>query len=199
MGRRKKILTEEEKLLKEQKELEKKSGVKKRGRKPKNKMPEVVEVNNKKTLDTQIVYQNIILHLKCNKSDIKKNMIEINSNQPFEYNPDINIVQPFNNNDNYCNINDNNIKNEIQNENSLPYPANDINYNMINKSNIETECTDNELEQKVNENKVIHQKLCELEHNLHFNNITKKSNCFWCTYVLRSIFFNPRFIIFSYF
>ena len=37
MGRRKKILTEEEKKLKEQQELEKKSGVKKRGRKPKNK------------------------------------------------------------------------------------------------------------------------------------------------------------------
>lgn len=177
MGRRKKILTEEEKLLKEKKEQEKKAGIKKRGRKPKNKMPDIVEVSNKKTLDTQIVYQNIILHLKCNKSDIQSN---INSSKPFQYNPDINIVQPFNDYDNYCNINDN----DSQKEYNLPYAANDSTYNnsvQENKNNT-NECIDNEIEQKLNENKVIHQKLCELEHNLHFNNITKKSNCFWCTY-----------------
>ena len=34
-------------------------------------MTEVINVNQKKELDTQIVYQNIILHLKCKKSDLK--------------------------------------------------------------------------------------------------------------------------------
>ena len=30
--------------------------------------------------------------------------------------------------------------------------------------------------------KVIFNKLKQLEYNLHYNNINKKSNCFWCTY-----------------
>ena len=70
MGRRKKILTEEEIKAKQQKEEDKKNGVKKRGRKPKNKIHEVIEVPKIKKLDTNIVYQNIILHLKCNSKDI---------------------------------------------------------------------------------------------------------------------------------
>ena len=177
MGRRKKILSDEEIKAKEQKELEKKSGMKKRGRKPKNKMPEVIEISKPKSLDTNIVYQNIILHLKCKKNDIQKNINNKKTNNILEYNPEINVVQPFNNNDNYCNLLNNN-------ENispKCPYAANDI----INNNNYNTDTNDNainEEDQKMNENKVIHQKLCELEQNLHYNNINKKSNCFWCTY-----------------
>ena len=46
MGRRKKILTPEEQKAKELKEFEKKNGLRKRGRKPKNKIQENTEPIN---------------------------------------------------------------------------------------------------------------------------------------------------------
>ena len=181
MGRRKKILTEEEIKAREQKELEKKAGLKKRGRKPKNKMPEIVEITKPKKMDTNIIYKNIILHLKCNKEDIV-NKININkkSENMLQYNPDISDIKPYDGNDNsFFNLNDNNNNiennnvdnNNIENINILPsnnYPNND---SIISEE-----------DNKNNENKVIYQKLIELEYRLHHNNINKKSNCFWCTY-----------------
>ena len=185
MGRRKKILTEEEIKAREQKELEKKAGLKKRGRKPKNKMPEVVEIAKPKKMDTNIIYKNIILHLKCNKEDIEaKNNINKQSENMLQYNPDISDIKPYDSNDNsFFNLNDNNINNNNQNnndhnniENINILPSNNYNNNNNNDSIITEE------DNKNNENKVIYQKLIELEYRLHHNNINKKSNCFWCTY-----------------
>ena len=184
MGRRKKILTEEEIKAREQKEVEKKAGLKKRGRKPKNKMPEIVEITKPKKMDTNIIYKNIILHLKCNKEDIvNKINIDKKSENMLQYNPDISDIKPYDGNDNsFFNLNDNNnIENNINNnivdnndiENINILPSN----NYSNNDSIITE-EDN----KNNENKVIYQKLIELEYRLHHNNINKKSNCFWCTY-----------------
>ena len=172
MGRRKKILTPEEQKAKELKEFEKKNGLRKRGRKPKNKIQENIEpINIKpKTLDTNIIYQNIILHLKCKKEDIK----DINNDFMLQYNPTISDVKPYDDeDDNFFQISNNETK--INNENII-INNNNNNNNEKEKENITEE------DIKINDLKVIFNKLKELEHNLHFNNINKKSNCFWCTY-----------------
>lgn len=183
MGRRKKILTEEEKKAKEQQELERKSGVKKRGRKPKNKVSEVINVNQTKSLDTQIVYQNIILHLKCKASDIKEKHQNESYDNEFQYDPQINDVQPFNENNNYCNIENNHSENVSNIDSSIPCAANDtLLENNVNVNSIQESIKNEIQDTKMNDSKIIHEKLSELEQNLHFNNITKKSNCFWCTY-----------------
>ena len=142
-------------------------------------------MNEKKVLDTQIVYQNIILHLKCKASDIESKYHTDGYDNEFKYNPQINDVQPFNENNNFCNIENTSLENKsAMQDSSIPCAANEVEFNdssMSKIGNIE-ETTKHDQDNKVNESKIIHQKLSELEQNLHFNTITKKSNCFWCTY-----------------
>ena len=196
MGRRKKILTEEEIKAREQKELEKKAGLKKRGRKPKNKMPEIVEITKPKKMDTNIIYKNIILHLKCRKQDIEDKINSKKTENILQYNPDISDIKPYDENDSsFFNLNeDNNNENIIDNNINNNHNIDNINIlpgnNYSNNDSIITE-EDN----KNNENKVIYQKLIELEYRLHHNNINKKSNCFWCTYEFDNpVIFIPKCI-----
>tara|TARA_X000000950_G_C13855292_1_gene636302 strand:- start:12 stop:974 length:963 start_codon:yes stop_codon:yes gene_type:complete len=187
MGRRKKILTEEEIKAKQQKEEDKKNGVKKRGRKPKNKIHQVIEVPKIKKLDTNIVYQNIILHLKCNSKDISNNN---RTNNILDYDPNVNDIKPFEEENNYYDFNnhDNNIDKETD-KNNIPLPCNDI--ETINDSS-----TSSSLKSiNSNQNKIISEKINDLQLKLHHNNINKKSNCFWCTYDFDNpVIYIPKFI-----
>ena len=90
MGRRKKILTEEEIKAREQKELEKKAGLKKEEGNQKIKCLMLLKYQNPKKMDTNIIYKNIILHLKCNKEDIE---IKNNKSKYAEIYVYFNIIQ----------------------------------------------------------------------------------------------------------
>ena len=118
-------------------------------------MPEVIDVNKKKTLDTQIVYQNIILHLKCKASDIEAKNQNNGYDNKFQYNPDINEVQPFNENSNYCNIENITIDKAKVNESTIPCAANDVlfNENQASVSKTSEEKVKIESDSKVNESK----------------------------------------------
>tara|TARA_B110000459_G_scaffold178666_1_gene204116 strand:+ start:9098 stop:9913 length:816 start_codon:yes stop_codon:yes gene_type:complete len=117
---------------------------KKRGRKPKG--GKIIKNVNIIT-DKVDVKKNIILHLKCFKTDININ----------GYDSIVHDVEPF---------------------------VEDTNFQEFNY--IETKeklNTDNDFNEKTNEkvNFDINNKLNELEKDLNNNNITKKSDCFWCT------------------
>ena len=141
---------------------------KKRGRKPKGgklieEKKEVVELNQK---------PNIILHLNCKLNEITSNDLK--------YNPNIDNITEFDNN-NYCynildDINNDSIyvtdtfTNNANNENN----ANNINNTFLyDKKSVSDNVTDN---------KIIYKKLQDLSKQLKSNNITKKCACFWCTY-----------------
>ena len=150
---------------------------KKRGRKPKG--GQIVKKNIDITKTTNIIYNNVILHLKCKKSNLK----EINHNDMI-YNPDICNVEPVDIDNNIMNpsfsyINDGEGSNEIFNiENASVYNETEI---KIHKdSNIKSSTTFNNEEPEPT-SKMIHDKIKELEINLHTNTINKRSDCFWCT------------------
>lgn len=167
---------------------------KKRGRKPKG----GIVVEQTKTINTIIPIPNIILHLNCKLSDI------LNSNNDYSntYNPYVENVNDFNNDEN-CNydflINNDNDNNNIDNNNiDNTNIDNNINMNDINsinnlncenkKKNLFIDVTINnnshnnvKIENELNK-KNIAKKLKELSFNLKYNNINNKSDCFWCTY-----------------
>ena len=144
---------------------------KKRGRKPKGgklieEKKEVVELNQK---------PNIILHLNCKLNEITSNDLK--------YNPNIDNITEFDNN-NYCY----NILDEINNDSinvidTFTNNANNAN-NENNANNINnTFLYDKKLvSDNVTDNKIIYKKLQDLSKQLKSNNITKKCACFWCTY-----------------
>lgn len=141
---------------------------KKRGRKPKGGKIVIPEQN---IAEQNYVQQNVILHLKCNLSDLDKHNND-NNMKPFENDNilssnktlDLNYEIIDNNN---SKINFNNIINEDNNED-----INNVNNNLSNP-NINNCCSQ----------KDINKKLKELQHNLHNNNISEKTSaCFWCTY-----------------
>ena len=138
---------------------------KKRGRKPKGgklieEKKEVVELNQK---------PNIILHLNCKLNEITSNDLK--------YNPNIDNITEFDNN-NYCY----NILDEINNDSINvidTFTNNENNANNINN----TFLYDKKLvSDNVTDNKIIYKKLQDLSKQLKSNNITKKCACFWCTY-----------------
>lgn len=156
---------------------------KKRGRKPKG----GIVVEQTKTINTIIPIPNIILHLNCKLSDI------LNSNNDYSntYNPYVENVNDFNNDEN-CNYdfltnNDNLDNNNIDNNN-----INNLNCENNKKKNLFIDVTINnnsnnnshnnvKIENELNK-KNIAKKLKELSFNLKYNNINNKSDCFWCTY-----------------
>lgn len=161
---------------------------KKRGRKPKG----GIVVEQTKTINTIIPIPNIILHLNCKLSDI------LNSNNDYSntYNPYVENVNDFNNDEN-CNydfltnndnLDNNNLDNNIDNTN-----IDNNNLNCENKKkNLFIDVTINnnsnnnshnnvKIENELNK-KNIAKKLKELSFNLKYNNINNKSDCFWCTY-----------------
>jgi len=151
---------------------------KKRGRKPKGgklieEKKEVVELNQK---------PNIILHLNCKLNEITSNDLK--------YNPNIDNITEFDNNNNYCynvfdeiNNDTNDFKdtfiNNANNANNANNTNNTNNTNNVNNSFLYEKkiVTDN-----VIDNKIIYKKLQDLSKQLKSNNITKKCACFWCTY-----------------
>jgi len=131
---------------------------KKRGRKPKG--GKIVTTNVNTIVKNEII-NNVVLHLKCKKSDIQSDLLISELN----YNPVLEEVESFS-------LNNNN-----KNQNL------DLNY----YSNYEEKTTNDKKEENNEEKnskdlKHIWKKLKTLENDLHTNNINlKKSACFWCT------------------
>ena len=148
---------------------------KKRGRKPKG--GQVVKKNIDINSSTNIVYHNVILHLKCKQSDIK----DINQND-MVYNPELCNVEPVDieNNmmkSNFSYINDGDNSSEICNiENASVYNKTEI---VKDKKTNNKTCF--QTSEQETSSKIVYDKIKELEINLHNNAIHKRSDCFWCT------------------
>ena len=165
---------------------------KKRGRKPKNKKPEdevaspeikVPKKRGRKPKGGKIVTNtlnknisspreiNIILHLKCNSSDLNEHQSLLSGEKSFsEHNSNIAFMPmiPSQKKTTSNNIYQN-TSNTILSNSSEDYNNNDNNDERQSFHN------DSKME--------IHKKIQELAINLHTNNISnKKSACFWCSY-----------------
>ena len=189
---------------------------KKRGRKPKKKVDEEeTKVPKKrgrkprggkiikKTTDINVtnsnIEANIILHLKCNTSDIK---LKGNSMLNNKYNPEISHPDPFSLTSNQKltslpfesltpSVSTNNVKQRL---NQLP----GVNFKetLLSSNNTMQSCVDNShttqskhttshesdsAEEDINI-KTIWKKLSNLKHQLRYNSLPdKRSSCFWCT------------------
>lgn len=152
---------------------------KKRGRKPKPK-PEVIEpvvpkkrgrkpkggkiINNplEKSKESEYITENVILHLKCNSDDISKDIY--------------NQLEGIENNNLSFHLLD-----EI-NENASIGQSLEFKYS-INGTFSEKE-SDEELKNDTEvSNKIISDKIIELQKNFYFNDLTNNNSaCFWCTY-----------------
>ena len=134
---------------------------KKRGRKPKG--GKIVTTNVSNIVKNEII-TNIVLHLKCKKSDIQSDLYISDLN----YNPTIENIEAY----------------SINNTKGQDL---DLNLNLLsdndNKQTNE-EIVNGDIEKKHSKDiKFIWKKLKTLETDLHTNNLDlKKSACFWCTY-----------------
>jgi hypothetical protein len=152
---------------------------KKRGRKPKGGK---IIVNDSKPIESNVVKQNVILHLKCNLKDINNDEnVFFNSIDELQTKGKITPLE-------YEIINKNN--------NSID----DFGNNMVN---IVTQKEDFSQE-KNNDNIVLYKdinfKLKELQKLLHTNEISdKKSACFWCTYTFDNIKYRTRISVMDVF
>jgi hypothetical protein len=157
---------------------EKKPPPKKRGRKPKG--GKIVKKENCIIKPVEKMQQNIILHLKCNSSELNNK-----NKQNLTYNPDINEPVSFNLNNGgkstelkYEIIKDNNMQSNLNTQvKSQP--------NINTHSNLDSIITKKEKNTKsdIANIKNIWVKLENLSQNLRTNNISDKcSACFWCTY-----------------
>ena len=127
---------------------------KKRGRKPKG--GKIVTTNVSNIVKNELI-TNIVLHLKCKKSDIMTDTLISNLN----YNPTVESIESY----------------SIQNQNLDLNLLSNIEDDKIN--NDENVPCDND--KKNNKDiKFIWKKLKTLENDLHTNNINlKRSACFW--------------------
>jgi hypothetical protein len=144
---------------------------KKRGRKPKGgKLIKKTELKLNVNVKQQ---QNIILHLKCKKTDVNSTLLMSNGN----YNPDVNNLSDptayqLNTNSKLQSLNFQNLK---ISESIKKKPI----ANIFNKSENQEKKTP---ETDINI-KEIWVKLDKLKNKLRHNNVSdKKSSCFWCTY-----------------
>lgn len=139
---------------------------KKRGRKPKG--GKLIKPNIENNEENENVQTNIILHLKCNSSDLEDNVDFISQ---ISYNPNIEQIKAFNHFD------INNIEQpqfytiEVEQHKTIE------NTNIIVKEDEPNKENDNDISMKI-----IWKKLKELRHKFNNNSISdKKSSCFWCT------------------
>ena len=152
---------------------------KKRGRKPRGGKIVTKSTDINKKLNT--VEANIILHLKCNTTELdKKNFSMLNN----KYNPKITQPTSFSLNSNQklnsltfenINDNDNNMNlNVLSNfQNSITNPI--IKNTSSKKETVTTNDDDVDI-------KDIWKKLSNLKYQLHYNCLPdKRSSCFWCT------------------
>jgi hypothetical protein len=169
------LFTDEPILVQE----ELKSGVKKRGRKPKGGkiIQQFVPLHNNKEPKP-----NIILHLKCSLKDLQNNNLMGNPLDSF-------IFASTKNDLSYDMVNQNSnaaIFNTIKSCTIADtcYTNPHINANALEHDEEETEYHNDDYNQnKDNDIRIIWSKLKQLQHNLHINNISdKKAACFWCTY-----------------
>ena len=183
-----------EKIKEKQKELgiykeEEPKVPKKRGRKPKGgKIINAADIHK-----PNLTYKtNIILHLKCNSKDLVE---QNNFIGDMNYNPNVETIEAFNNNDEGLTfINDNQNNNDLTNIN-IPEKINnqyEINYNQELHNN---DCCNKD--DSNNKQKDIWEKLKKLQYNLKYNKITdKKSNCFWCSYEFNNLpIYIPKYYI----
>lgn len=133
---------------------------KKRGRKPKG--GKIIN-KSEKNIPTNQIINNVILHLKCKLSDIDYSM-----GGKIQYDPDVPSIEgTYTNN----------------------YKPTELSYEIINhkeSSNSVNNTSHNNHEDKnkdqKNASKIIYNKLKQIQHSLHNNNLSnKKSACFWCT------------------
>jgi len=154
---------------------------KKRGRKPKG--GKIVKNIIEEEDDSNSNVQNIILHLKCNDSDIENNRHFLTD---FTYNPEIESVKPYNSNS-YVNNDSNSLQYfdiEVQFDESCEKRNIDQDEYVFNYT-VEVEDSETDCKSKkecVLENKkIIWDKLKTIQNNLNNNTIgSKKSDCFWC-------------------
>lgn len=149
---------------------------KKRGRKPRG--GKIVSKSSDISKPHSNVETNIILHLKCNTSQLeKKTFSMLNS----KYNPKISQPDPFSLNSNqklntltFENISGNETVSNLNNINNFQTNLHKPKPN--NKEIKELSCNDNV------DIKEIWKKLSNLKYQLHFNCLPdKRSSCFWCT------------------
>ena len=143
---------------KDENEQKIKPAPKKRGRKPKG--GKLIDKSNQSVESNNYIQENVILHLKCNSSDISQHLEN-----------DIFKIESF---EDKNNLNYQEIKVDVQNEE-----------NIINNVNFKTNIDDNEKIEEYSDidNKDITKKIKELQKQLFFNECSdKKSACFWCTY-----------------
>jgi len=141
---------------------------KKRGRKPKGgKLIKKSDLN----LNVDVKQpQNIILHLKCKKSEVSSNILMSTGN----YNPDINNLSDptayqLNSNSKLQNLNFHNLK--------VNEPVKKTTVSIFNNTKEETKVDNTDVNVKE-----IWVKLDMLKKKLRNNNVSdKKSACFWCT------------------
>lgn len=162
-GRKSKKTIEEEKKLGIHKEPAVQKVPKKRGRKPKGGKV----ISKKSTVENinEHTKPNIILHLRCNTSDLKNSFFISNN----EYNPTVESIESFN-------ISSNNKNTDLLYD-VLPSKEKKSTPELCDKkiSDVSTSPEETNIKQ-------IWTKLKELEGNLHNNIVDKKSNCFHCTY-----------------
>ena len=149
---------------------------KKRGRKPKGgKIVENIKINN----DEKEIKSNVILHLKCNSTDIQSNDIQNSDVVSF------NFDNPKNNDLSYEIIQknvENHSKSYLGNESECCDTNSSLNFNSNTDDEKNNDSDVNKIKEDYKEEKRLFQKLKELQINLHHNNISdKKSACFWCT------------------
>lgn len=147
--------------------MEEKKKPKKRGRKPKGgKIIPSSLLNNNVQKEFQYNKQNVILHLRCNSSQLESNIFLSN----VDYNPNIESVQAYNNNNN---------KNLcfIQGDKELSSTKDTINTSSSSQSLSSTN-TSFQQEKKSE----LWEKLKDLQKQMHHNHMNKhKSCCFYCT------------------
>lgn len=145
--------------------MEEKKKPKKRGRKPKGgKIIPSTLLNDNIQKEFQYNKQNIILHLRCNSTQLESNIFLSN----VDYNPNIENVQAYNDNNNFCFI-------EKDKESS----SNTDTFN--ESSSNQTMSATNTSSQQDKKNELL-EKLKELQKQMHHNHMNKhKSCCFYCT------------------
>lgn len=143
---------------------------KKRGRKPKG--GKIIAINEQSKQYKKMGRENVILRLKCSSKDLHTPSFF----SDIKYDPIVQHVQAYDemvHTDTYKFIQ----RNEIIQDN--------VEINLCNSNNNNTDnykCDYDKPHENVSSN-TIWDKIKELQHSFHVNNISdKKSACFWCTY-----------------
>lgn len=148
---------------------------KRRGRKPKG--GKIINVEDTNRVIKKPA-QNIILHLKCVESDIKKNTLLSFNN----YVPNVEDVNTYQFN-----------QTKNNNLNALEFTKTNKDFSLLQNTDFVEVCCEsdslsngnvNKNTQNLNTNRnIVWEKLRELASNLHVNNISDtRAACFWCTY-----------------